>query len=155
MEIDSRLATREDLFEIMALMKRISDNMSEEGYGAIDLPFDFNTLVVNVEAAIKNGLLWVAVRDTKAVGVLIMGISGVFWSLASFLSLWILYVVPEARNSRAGFKLLRFAVAESKKRALPIFFDANNSIEPERKSKLLKSQGFVPMGTMYVLEVGK
>ena len=115
------------------------------GYG----PLDVETAGRNAYLVIKEGMVFVARKDGKAIGTL--GLTDVqFWySQDRFLQDAWFFVAPAHRRGQVGVKLMRAARDEGERRNKIVFITINNpDRRPKRTTASLESQtaGFVPLG---------
>ena len=104
-----RLAVNEDIDSITPLLREFG---KESPFGEMFCPISTTRLIY---LSINQGLCWVAVKEEEIVGVCLGRVSPSPWNFKlKQMDEIALYMSPEHRNSRDGFRLFNAYVAKAK-----------------------------------------
>lgn len=149
-----RRATRWDIPQLVALA---GDAFSEARYARYPFSADKARQIVHMAQDSDNIFVFVAVdADDRPVGFLAALITEHYFADMIYATNIALYVSPEARGSRAAFKLVReFERVARAKGAAEILLGVTSGVQAQRTVEFYNRLGFQTVGALTVKYIGE
>lgn len=112
---------------------------------------DPEALVGDLGSCYNNGVIWLAEREGKVVGILGLQPQRFRGSKAQYLADDFFYVHPDYRKSRIAAQLIDEAKKYADDKKLPLIMAVLNAVDIERKAQFMERKGLKSVGGFFAM----
>lgn len=150
--IKTRQATLLDLLVLAPLAHRYANEAGKHSNFPVDLEHTLQNAAKTIQR--EDGCFLVAFDGNEPVGFIWGFCTALPWSKAKLAYDTILYVVPEKRKTRVGFKLMQGWYGWAKEQgAVEVQISIASGIHEEETENFFKKLGYSPVGSQFRMEV--